>query len=224
MDAQAGHGELMDRIYRYQRHFGIYDATRKYYLLGRDPLIAALKPPAGGAVLEIGCGTGRNLVIAAQRYPDATLQGIDLSSEMLAAAGAAILKAGLRDRVRLARADAASFDPQPVFGVASYDRIFVSYALSMIPQWRSVLATAADRLAPGGELHVADFGDFSNMPGWTGSALRRWLHWHHVVPRHDLREAMETIAAERGGAVEGRSLHGGYAWVGVLRRAASMPA
>ena len=34
------HGGLMDAIYRRQRH--IYDATRKYFLLGRDRLIADL--------------------------------------------------------------------------------------------------------------------------------------------------------------------------------------
>ncbi len=31
------HATLMDRVYKRQRHF--YDATRKYYLLGRDPMI-----------------------------------------------------------------------------------------------------------------------------------------------------------------------------------------
>ena len=54
------HGDLMDRLYRHQRH--IYDLTRKYYLLGRDELIAELDPPPHGTVLEIGCGTGRNLL------------------------------------------------------------------------------------------------------------------------------------------------------------------
>ena len=58
MDAR--HRDLMDRIYRHQRH--IYDLTRKYYLLGRDELITALAPPGNGSVLEIGCGTGRNLL------------------------------------------------------------------------------------------------------------------------------------------------------------------
>lgn len=33
---------LMDAIYRRQRH--IYDASRKFYLLGRDGLIADLDP------------------------------------------------------------------------------------------------------------------------------------------------------------------------------------
>jgi S-adenosylmethionine-diacylgycerolhomoserine-N-methlytransferase len=46
----------MNRMYRWQRH--IYDATRRYYLLGRDRLIAGLRPAAGQSVLEIGCGTG----------------------------------------------------------------------------------------------------------------------------------------------------------------------
>ena len=50
----------MDRMYRQQRH--VYDVTRRYYLLGRDQLIRRLAPARGRHVLEIGCGTGRNLV------------------------------------------------------------------------------------------------------------------------------------------------------------------
>ena len=61
------HADLMDGIYRHQRH--IYDATRKFYLLGRDEMIEGLAVPSGGSVLEIGCGTGRNLIAAARRYP-----------------------------------------------------------------------------------------------------------------------------------------------------------
>jgi len=32
----------MNRVYKWRRRWGFYDATRKYYLLGRDPLIAGL--------------------------------------------------------------------------------------------------------------------------------------------------------------------------------------
>ena len=59
----ASEAALMDRIYRRQRH--VYDFTRKYYLLGRDELIERLAPPADSRVLEIGCGTARNLIAAA---------------------------------------------------------------------------------------------------------------------------------------------------------------
>ena len=58
--AERRGGPLMDRIYRRQRH--VYDVTRKYYLLGRDALIDRLEPPVDGRVLEIGCGTARNLI------------------------------------------------------------------------------------------------------------------------------------------------------------------
>ena len=85
--------ELMNRTYRYQRH--IYDFTRKYFLLGRDRLIDDLAPRGGDAVLEVGCGTGRNLSVAAARYPAAQLYGIDVSTEMLASASASIARASL---------------------------------------------------------------------------------------------------------------------------------
>src|SRR5258708_39824459 len=78
----------MNRMYRRQRH--IYDGTRRYYLLGRDQLISRLQPDAGTSVLEIGCGTGRNLVLASRLYPNARLFGIDVSTEMLSSAIAPI--------------------------------------------------------------------------------------------------------------------------------------
>ena len=80
----------MDGMYRYQRH--IYDLTRKYYLLGRDRMIARLAPHAGDAVLEIGCGTGRNLIVAASTFPQARLFGVDVSTaRSVADAGATLL-------------------------------------------------------------------------------------------------------------------------------------
>ncbi|WP_119255675.1 class I SAM-dependent methyltransferase [Shinella zoogloeoides] len=214
MSAVSDHALLMDRIYRWQRRFGIYDATRKYYLLGRDPMLAGLRPKPGGAVLEIGCGTGRNLVKAAMLYPEARFHGIDISQEMLAAAEDAIEGASLGDRVRLARADAAAFDPQSAFGEKGYDRIFISYAVSMIPQWRHVVAEAMTRLAPGGELHIADFGDMQGLPRWFGRAMTRWLDWHHVTPRADLF----TVAAEQAGRSVEKRLHRGFSWITIIRK------
>ena len=105
-NAVAGHAALMDGVYRYQRH--VYDVTRKFYLLGRDHLIGKLQPPAGGSVLEIGCGTGRNLAAAAARYPCAQLYGIDISAEMLKSAGRTLARSGAMARTRLALGDATA--------------------------------------------------------------------------------------------------------------------
>ena len=181
---------LMNRIYRRQRH--IYDATRKYFLLGRDLLIARLAPEGAACVLEIGCGTGRNLILAAQRYPDARFFGIDVSTEMLTSAIEAIARAGLSSRIHVAHADATAFDPGRLFGKAQFDRVFISYSLSMIPAWRAVLDSAIARLAPGGELHIVDFGGQEGLPRWFRSVLRRWLALFHVTPRDDFEQTLAS--------------------------------
>src|SRR6202049_3342720 len=115
----------MNRMYRRQRH--IYDGTRRYYLLGRDQLISGLRPDAGASVLEIGCGTGRNLVLASRLYPSARLFGIDVSTEMLTSAIAAISRTGLTSRVRVAHGGGTAFDPQGLFGIPQFDHVMISY-------------------------------------------------------------------------------------------------
>ena len=206
-----GHAALMDGVYRGQRH--IYDLTRKYYLLGRDELIAQLNPPGGGTVLEIGCGTGRNLLAVRRRYPLAQLYGLDISETMLLTAKAH--SKGMN--ITYARADAADFDPQALFGVARFDRIFISYALSMIPSWQSVLAEAGRRLAAGGELHIVDFGQQERLPKAFRAGLRAWLAKFHVTPRAQLREAVEQLASQDSAMVTFVPIKGGYAWRLLLR-------
>jgi S-adenosylmethionine-diacylgycerolhomoserine-N-methlytransferase len=210
---------LMDRMYRRQRH--IYDATRKFYLLGRDATIAELAPPAGAGVLEIGCGTGRNLVQIARRYPQAQVYGLDVSNEMLASARAAISRAGIDSRVRVAQGDATSFDPRSLFGRANFERVVISYALSMIPPWREALREAVEALAPGGTLHIVDFGDQAGLPAAFRAGLVRWLAAFDVTPRTTLREELARLAAARGLRCAARDHMRGYAIRAVVEKPAA---
>ena len=208
-DGGGSHAALMDGVYRWHRH--VYDLTRKYYLLGRDRMIAGLGVPPGGSVLELGCGTGRNIVLAAERFPQARFFGLDISSEMLVTARA---KLGQHDRARkatLALGDATEFNTAGVFGVAAFDRVFVSYSLSMIPGWEKAVAAGLDALAPGGSLHVVDFGRQERLPGWFRRLLRAWLARFHVAPRDSLREVLESECRKRGASLSFESLFGGYA-------------
>lgn len=216
MFTKIEHGPLMDRVYRHQRHF--YDVTRKYYLLGRDPMIAGLNPPERGSILEIGCGTGRNLILAGEAYPKTSLYGIDISNEMLATAHKKIEVAGLGKRAKLAYADAADFNPQALFARRHFDRIFISYAVSMIPQWQLVMHEAVSHLAPNGSLHVVDFGDLADLPPIARKALYKWLDWYHVTPRNDLFDVAESIALENGAAVQKQRLYRGFSWITTIRR------
>ena len=213
----SDHKGLMDGVYRYQRH--IYDLTRKYYLLGRDGLIADLDVPAGGAVLEIGCGTGRNLIAVGKAWPRASLYGVDISEAMLATARGCVAKAGIGDRVTLAQGDACGFDPQALFGRATFDRVFISYALSMIPDWEAALRQAARCVAPGGRLEIVDFGQQERLPELWKRALFGWLGAFHVSPRAGLHAAVERLAQDVGGVAQSRALYRGYAVRGGLIRA-----
>lgn len=206
----SGQQRAMDRMYRFQRH--IYDATRRFYLLGRERLISELGVPENGSVLEVGCGTGRNLVRVASAYPSARVHGFDISSEMLKSAGSAIFRSGLTDRIAIAEGDALTFDPRLAFGVASFDRVYLSYTLSMIPQWQRALAHAARLVAPGGELHVADFGMSDSVPVALRAALFWWLRQFHVTPRAELPAVLSALAQETDVPCQFRSSYGDYAW------------
>lgn len=212
----SAHGGLMDSIYRHQRH--IYDLSRKYYLLGRDGLIADLAPPRGGAVLEIGCGTGRNLIAVGKAWPEARLYGVDISEAMLETARKALAKAGMADRVMLAQGDACSFDTQRLFGRADFQRVFISYALSMIPDWQSGLRQAGRCVADGGKLEIVDFGQQEGLPKLWKRALFGWLARFHVSPRADLKRAIEGLAADMGAFPHSQTLYRGYAVRGGLIR------
>lgn len=216
MSDLAASDELMDRIYRHQRHF--YDVTRKFYLLGRDRLIDRLDPPSGGRVLEIGCGTARNLIVAARTYPGVHFFGIDISSEMLGTARRLVAREGLASDIRLARADATTFDPALLFGVPGFSRIFVSYSLSMMPGWQAVLERALGWVVPGGELHVVDFGGQEGLPGWFRFGLRQWLRLFHVTPRDALESELTLLGLRAGALTSFERPFRGYTQYAICRR------
>lgn len=208
--AASPHAALMDETYRHQRH--IYDATRKFFLLGRDRLVQGLNPPAGARVLEIACGTGRNLALVGVLHPDTRRFGVDISAEMLRSA-----RRSLGDGAVLAEADACRFDAARLLGEPAFERILLSYSLSMIPDWPAALCCALAHLAPGGELHVVDFGTQDRLPPWFRRGLNGWLARFHVAPRPQLGSVAAALAAEAGAEVEARPLYGGYAQALVLR-------
>lgn len=167
------HAEKMDQIYRYQRY--IYDFTRKYFLLGRDTLLDRLSIQPHQRVLEMGCGTGRNLLKLSRRYSYTHFYGVDASQEMLNVAQSKlksishsqlILKQGLAEELNYAK----TFNLEQPF-----DCIFFSYTLSMIPNWKQSIDAALQNLKAGGELYIVDFYDQSKLPCWFHKILNRWL-------------------------------------------------
>jgi S-adenosylmethionine-diacylgycerolhomoserine-N-methlytransferase len=205
---QNNHADLMDRVYRHQRR--IYDLTRKFYLLGRDRMIDTLSPGPSARIVEVGCGTARNLIRLAGRYPDAKLFGLDASHAMLETASTAIARAGLSNRITLAHGYAEALSPALFGETRPFDDVLFSYSLSMIPDWKQSLNAAKEALSTNGRVHIVDFGDLRNLVGPARSALRKWLELFHVAPRAELLSALENLHTD---GIQLHILPGRYAFL-----------
>lgn len=213
-EASAAHAASMDRKYRIQRF--AYNATRRYFLLGRNEAIAKLDLQSARHVIEIGCGTGRNIELMQKASPSLAIDAIDISSAMLQSAEARV---GRNANVRLARADAGTFEPEAVFGRRHYDAVLMSYTLSMIPDWRAALARGLAAVAPGGRLVIADFGDFAGF-GALKETAKRALARHQAPPRENLSGETARIATGIGQfIVASRPLNLGFNQIIVAVRA-----
>lgn len=168
-DAAAVAGRRsIQRYYRF--HSRIYDATRWSFLFGRHGIVAraaALSRPA--RVLEVGTGTGKNLVRLCRTFPQARISGLDISTEMLDVARRKVGR--FASRVNLLH---RPYDG-PIAKDVSFDLIVFSYSLSMInPGWERAIDSAYEDLAPGGYIAVVDFH------GSRVAAFRRWMGVNHV--------------------------------------------
>lgn len=192
----------MDRMYRPQIAF--YDLTRKYYLFGRDRLIDGMAAVAGQQVLEVGCGTGRNLVAIGRRWPGVRLAGVDAAQPMLEAATSALRKAGFEARLERGLAE----DLRPFSGL---DHVVVSYCWSMVDDPVAAAHAAVGALRPGGTLHVVDFADQAGLPGWICGLLRAWLARFHVRYRPEVEATLRALEAEGVGGLVAEPIAGRYA-------------
>src|SRR5690606_4724903 len=85
----------------YRWHAKFYDITRWAFLFGRRGLIETVagEIESPSRILEVGCGTGKNLAALAGAFPRARITGLDLSADMLDCARKRI--APLADRIEL---------------------------------------------------------------------------------------------------------------------------
>ena len=209
--------EEMDAMYRWTRY--VYDFTRKYYLLGRDRLLRDMILQPDDRVLEIGCGTARNLIRLAKQRPDIRCFGLDVSTEMLATAAAQVKGRRLDGRITLAHCPAEDLNYEKTFGLnAPFDAAFFSYSLSMIPTWSQSLDAALANIKRSGALYVVDFWDQGDWPRWFRWLLKRWLDCFHVVYRPELLDHLRELDEQGLGKLTLHSVAGRYAYLATFRK------
>lgn len=203
--------ENMDKMYRHQRYF--YDLTRKYYLLGRDKLIAEMNIQADENILEAGCGTGRNLAILAQKYPEANFFGLDASSVMIDESQKKVEAKTLKNiQLQIALADDFTFDK--TFNLEKpFDTIYFSYSISMIPPWKESIANALKNLKSGGSFYIVDFYDQKDLPVGFQKILQGWLKKFHVQFWGELMPHLESLEKQGLGKLTVTSLYRRYSFI-----------
>lgn len=185
------HRAFLNRYYGVSK--GIYDLTRRYFLLGREAALAHLKKERWESLVEIGPGTGRNLKKLHELRPSARLGGVEASDEMLDHARSQVPYA------TLVHGFAEDADIEGVLGLKP-DRILFAYCLTMVQEPLRALEHCRRQLPPDGEVVVVDFGDLSKWPGPLRSAMRTFLDTFHVyeLPTEELERMAKNSVHGRG--------------------------
>jgi SAM-dependent methyltransferase len=167
----------------------------------RTDVIARFTEPR--ACLDVGTGHAHFCLIARQRWPDAVVDGLDLSDSVDEAARRGWIDTGYRG----AFPDLAGGLPR------SYDTVTMHHYLEHTRQPRAELAAAAKVLEPGGHL-VIEVPDAASP--WARRLGRFWYSWfqpqhQHFVTCDNLVAALEdegfdVVSVERGPANLGGDL------------------
>lgn len=128
---------------------------------------AGIRP--GDRVLDLGCGTGALTLVLARRHPEAAIHAIDPDPKALARARAKAAQAGLAVAFEQGFADALPYPD------ASFEHVVSSLVIHHLEpaQKDAAFREVARVLAPGGALHVLDFGPPS------GALARALTHLFH---------------------------------------------
>lgn len=128
--------------------------------------------PRTARVLELGCGTGINMVAMAQLFPEAQFIGIDASARQIEDGRKAVEATGLTN-VDLRHADIATLGEE----LGDFDFIITHGIYSWVPPHvkEAILRLSKERLKPGGIAYIS----YNCLPGWRmRGALRDMMLMH----------------------------------------------
>lgn len=160
--------------------------------------VEALHPKLGEKILEIGFGTGNEVLEFAARVGDNGLvAGIDISAGMLEITKKKLSDAGTTTEIDLQLGDARELP----FDDETFDSVYTSFTLELFPEEDipKVLAEAHRVLKPGGRLGVVSMATVKE--GDHPSLLEKgyiWMHRHfpHLVDCRPIE--VEKVVSDAG--------------------------
>lgn len=152
----------------YQRRASSYNSDVKLFnLIGwkvnyyRTIAVESLNLKQGDTVVDLCCGTGLNFPHLYNKVGhEGKVIGVDLSADMLKEAEKQIIKEGWKN-ITLIQSDAAKYQfPKNINGIVT------SYAITLIPEFDSIIRMGSKSLTKGGSFVVLDFKKPDKWPEW----------------------------------------------------------
>jgi ubiquinone biosynthesis O-methyltransferase len=167
--------------------------------LERSAMLGLIGDVSGKQILDIGCGDGDFAIELARR--GARVTGVDVSSEMIAAASAKADAAGLQVSFEIADARQLPFPSE------AFDVIVAMTVLCFVPDASPVFHEVARVLRPGGRLVIGELGKWSTwaaarrLRAWCGSPLWRQGRFRTAAELRRLARAAGLEPAAVRGAI-----------------------
>ena len=161
--------------------------------LGCGNPIAQAELAPGEVVLDLGCGAGLDVLLAARRVgPEGTVYGLDMTDEMLSLAQEHKRRAGARNAHFLRGRIAAI--PLPDQAV---DVVLSNCVINLSTDKEQVLREALRVLRPGGRFCVADMVEMEPMPEDLRRSLSLWAGCiAGALPQERYREILRRAGFE----------------------------
>lgn len=197
----AGHDWLLPLYDPLQRMLGGDEARRE--------LVAQAALPARARLLDIGCGTGSLVVLLGSEHPACEVVGLDPDPKALARGRRKAERAGVSVRFDEGFSDELPYED------GAFDRVFSSFMLHHLGsnERRVTLAEARRVLAPGGSLHVVDFGGgAARDDGFLARLIHSDDHLHESHGGRLEQSLLEAGFAEAEELAQRRTLFGRIAF------------
>lgn len=173
-EPRGGSGEMFDAI------APRYDLLNRLLSLGVDQrwrrlLVERLALKPGARVLDLATGTADLAIMIARSAPDASVVGVDPSTEMLRVGRVKVDALGLGERVTLQVGDAQQLGD---FEDRSVDAVSMAFGIRNVPDRGRALRELARVTRPGRHIAILEL---SEPRGGLIGALARF-HVHQMVP------------------------------------------
>jgi arsenite methyltransferase len=174
------------------------ESTASFAGVGNPHRIGSIEP--GETVLDIGCGSGMDLMLAARRTgPSGKAIGVDMTPAMLELAKRGALKAGLWENVEVRRGMAEELPVE----TESVDVVISNGVINLSPDKDRAFREVCRVLRPGGRLYLADVVAQRELSLAVRSDADLWAaSIGGALPETELNEIIAGVGLTDGEIVE----------------------